>query len=239
MEKIKLWFLNRKIIFITILIIILVSSLIYYFMFYKQDNTIEIINDIIETNTIIEIKEEVEEEKEISYISVDIKGYINKPGVYKIDDSIDYRINDLITLAGGLKKDADTSILNLSTKLKDEMVIIIYSKEEIKNFIETINTTKTKLKICETQSIINDACIKEKDLDNTKTIIEEPKEQIININEATKEQLMEIPGIGESKANSIIQYRNENGQFNSIEDIKNVSGIGDKFFEQIKDYITV
>lgn len=238
MEKIKLWFLNRKIIFITILIILLAASLIYYFMFYKQDNTIEIISNNIETNTIIEIKEE-KEEKEISYISVDIKGYINKPGVYKFDDSIDYRINDLITLAGGLKKDADTSILNLSTKLKDEMVIIIYSKDEIKNFIETINTTKTKLKICETQSIINDACIKEKDLDNTKTIIEEIKEQIININEATKEQLMEIPGIGESKANSIIQYRNENGQFNSIEDIKNVSGIGDKFFEQIKDYITV
>lgn len=93
MEKIKLWFLNRKIIFITILIILLAASLIYYFMFYKQDNTIEIISNNIETNTIVEIKEEIEE-KEISYISVDIKGYINKPGVYKIDDSIDYRIND-------------------------------------------------------------------------------------------------------------------------------------------------
>ena len=233
MDKIKLWILNRKTSFIVISILIIIFISLYIYINNKNTiNQVEIINDYIETNTIIEeIKEEI-----IEYISVDIKGYINKPGVYKVDKSKDYRINDLISIAGGLKKNADTSLLNLSTKLKDEMVIIIYSKDEISNFIETINNTKNKLKICETQSIINDACIKEIDIiNNTDSVIQEK----ININEASKEVLMTIPGIGESKANSIIDYRNNNGNFNTIEDIKNVSGIGDKFFEQIKEYITI
>ena len=61
---------------------------------------------------------------------------------------------------------------------------------------------------------------------------------LISINTASLEELKTLPGIGESKANSIIKYR-ETSSFNTIEDIKNVSGIGESLFEKIKDYITV
>jgi competence protein ComEA len=81
----------------------------------------------------------------------------------------------------------------------------------------------------------NDACIKEEN--NTDIKVEDEK-KLINLNNALKEELMNIPGIGESKAKSIIEYRNKN-KFITIEDIKNVSGIGDSVFEKIKGYITI
>ena len=68
---------------------------------------------------------------------------------------------------------------------------------------------------------------------------ETQEEKAVNINESTKEDLENIPGIGASKADAIIKYREENGPFNSIEDIKNVTGIGDSLYEKIKNYITV
>ena len=101
-----------------------------------------------------------------------------------------------------------------------------------------INFEKTKEKENEIQStciqpnenaLKNDACITPTDKPNGK----------ISINNASKEELMNLPGIGESKAISIIKYREENGNFATIEDIKNVSGIGDSLFDKIKDYITV
>lgn len=124
---------------------------------------------------------------------------------------------DAINLAGGFTKNAYTDNINLSKKLNNEMVIIVGNKKDY--------TSSTTVKV------INDALIKEEKKDNT-------NKALVNINTASKEELMTITGIGESKANSIIEYRNKT-KFNSIEDIKNISGIGDKFFEQIKNYITV
>lgn len=192
----------------------------------------------------------------IEYIYVDIKGYVNKPGVYKVEKNGNKRIQDLITLAGGLKKDADTSIINLSTKLKDEMVVIIYSKKELDDFVKTKETLNNKVDICEKEEVKNDACICEDDINNNfdsdNSNNEENKDNSqnnnpnnnetnskVNINTASKELLMTLSGIGESKANAIITYRNEVGLFLTIEDIKNVSGIGDSAFEKIKDSITV
>jgi competence protein ComEA len=146
---------------------------------------------------------------------VDVKGEVKNPNVYMVSEGM--LVIDAINLAGGFTKNAYTDNINLSKKLNNEMVIIVGNKKDY--------TTSTTIKV------INDALIKEEKKDNT-------NKALVNINTASKEELMTITGIGESKANSIIEYRNKT-KFNSIEDIKNISGIGDKFFEQIKNYITV
>ena len=156
---------------------------------------------------------------------VDIKGSVKKPGVYRVSDGM--IVNDLINKAGGLTKNAYTKNINLASKLKEGMVVYIYSKSEI-------NKTNT------TNKIINDVtCTTEviKYEDNTITTTTEVS-GLLNINTATKEQLMTLTGIGESKAIAIIDYRNKT-PFNKIEDIMNISGIGESAFAKIKDSITV
>ena len=138
------------------------------------------------------------------------------------------RINDLIVKAGGLLKDADTSTINLSKKLEDEMIIIIYSKSEIANFTKTQDDLRKRLEICENK-LKNDACIKEK---------ESTSNGKININEASVNELQELNGIGKSKAEAIIEYRNKT-RFKSIDEIMNVDGIGESLFASIKENITV
>lgn len=165
---------------------------------------------------------------------VDIKGSINNPGVYEIECT--KRIIDVINLAGGLTDNADTTILNLSKKVKDEMYIIVYSNDQIKEYKEKLLPAKEIIKEVEEKIIcpdsINDACEKTNN-SKSETIISGK----VNINIATKEELMTLPGIGESKADKIIEYRKSN-MFNSIDDIKNISGIGESIFTKIKDNIT-
>jgi competence protein ComEA len=156
----------------------------------------------------------------INTFYVDIKGSVNKPGVYKVDDQM--IVNDLIKLAGGLTKNAYTKNINLATKLKEGMVVYVYSKNEL------TNTTSTT-------TILNDAYYS---YETTTTSSEVKVSGKVNINTATKEELMTVSGIGESKAIAIIDYR-KNNKFNSIEDIMNVSGIGESLFAKIKEYITV
>ena len=187
----------------------------------------------IKTEPEVSEKEE-KKEKEIKVL-VDVKGEVNTPGVYDLTDN--NTVMDAINKAGGLTKNSDTSNLNLSKKLEDEMVIIVYSKSEIKKMEEP----KVQCPPC------NDACIKEEDekakLDTSKET--ESKEESktvtgkVNINSATASELQSLNGIGEAKAKAIIEYREKNGNFEKIEDIKNVSGIGDSVYEKIKDNITV
>ena len=181
--------------------------------------------------TIIKKEEKTNEKKEKveteNKVIIDIKGEIVNPGVYELNDK--NNVNDAINMAGGLTKNSDTSNINLSKKLSDEMVIIVYSKKEIENF------KKEKEITCPP---CNNACINKSD--EKAKIAEEAKNQNekININSATIEELLQLNGIGESKANAIIEYRTKNGDFKTIEDIKNVSGIGEAAFEKIKDQIT-
>jgi competence protein ComEA len=177
-------------------------------------------------------KNQEKTDKMIKY-NVDIKGAIKKPGVYQLNSNL--TINDAINEAGGLTKDADTSLINLAKKITDEMVIIVYTKEEVKNS----NLVKTVIKVVEKEcvcpNIENDGCLNDQIKDN---ITNKENSELININTATKEELQKINGIGESKANSIVKYREANGNFKSIEEIKNVEGIGDNLYETIKIYIT-
>ena len=229
--------LIRKYKFIlAILLIITITIIIVINKEKLMDNS-----DYIVTTSDIEIEEEI---NIASKIYVDIKGAIKNPGVYEVDS--DMIVNDVIKLAGGLNDNADTSIINLAKRVNDGDLIIIYTKEEVKNSNIKDTVVKVVDKECVCPNIQNDACIntkindnitnKEEDNNSTNKSDETAK---ININTATKDELMNLSGIGESKADAIINYRKENGNFKKIEDIKNVDGIGDAVYEKIKNNISI
>ena len=179
-------------------------------------------------------KEVVESKPEM--IKVDIKGAILKPGLYELEAGS--RVQDVLEKSGGLNVDADTSMINLSKVLEDEMVVIIYTKDEIQALEEGNTTIKYIEKECICPSIENDACI-EKSEGSMDDAINGESTSLVSLNHATLEELMTLPGIGEVKAQAILDYREESGNFNTIEELKNVKGIGDSTFEKLKDYITI
>ena len=222
MDYYKLKVLNNKKKIMIIIVLLLLVGILAYYWFNDSDE------DVLVNNT---LGAALEKEESITRdIIVDIKGYVEKPGVYSFSDKDNARINDLIIKAGGLKKDADTSMINLSKKLEDEMTIVIYSKNEITNYIKTQDELKKKLELCESK-IKNNACIEEK-------VEEKVSNKKINLNSASLSELMELSGIGESKAKAIIEYRKKS-KFKTIEDIMKVDGIGESLFNSIKESITV
>lgn len=160
---------------------------------------------------------------EIDRIIIDIKGEVVYPGVYEIDNNT--RIIDAINMAGGLTLDADTSGINLSSKIRDEDVIIIYSNNKDSEYYKDKKIDNKN----DNFSVEDDGNNKNNDKDEI---------VLIDINTATSEELCSLPGIGEVKAKKIIEYRKKS-RFNTIEDIMNVSSIGEKLFESIKAYIKV
>lgn len=181
------------------------------------------------TEEIIETKDI--EPKEVM-IKVDVKGAVLNPGVYELPD--ESRVSDAILKAGGLRSDADTSMINLGKKLVDEMVLIIYTQEEIEKLKKGNTIIQYIDKECVCPSIKNDGCIEEE-----KTESNHNTSSKISINHATLKELMTLDGIGESKAKAIIEYRGTNGPFQSLSDLTKVSGIGASTYEKIKDQITL
>lgn len=252
MEKLyELYERYRDYILSLFLLIIIISSEV--FMYYK-------LNDVIEKNSRIKTeekhilkdnKQEEKDKKELLY--VDVKGEVLTPGVYSFEKG---RVIDAVNKAGGITEKADTSINNLGKKLVDEMVIIIYSKTEVKKMMRVIEKKKKAIEKCN-EITSNNSCITENDItfnENDKKISSgtnktkstnnnsskntNKSSSKISINNASKKELMTLSGIGESKAKNIIDYRNKN-KFNDISEIKNVKGIGDSIFEKIKDNITI
>lgn len=212
---------------ITILLFII---LICYFSYLKKIlNQEKYVNISNQEEQIIKEDNNIEEEvQEICHI--DIKGAVKKPGVYQIN--CNSTVNDAIKSAEGLTNEADTSVINLAKKIKDEMVIIIYTKEEVKNSNIVDTVIKVVEQECVCPNIENDGCINNEINDNIGN-----ENNQININNATLDDLMTLPGIGEGKAKSIIEYRDKIGQFETIEDLLEVNGIGNALYEQIKIYI--
>ncbi|WP_296113699.1 DUF655 domain-containing protein [uncultured Anaerococcus sp.] len=150
-----------------------------------------------------------------SEMKVYISGEVINSGVYDIIEGD--RLDDLVKKAGGFTEKADLDSINLALRLEDQMKIYIPNIDENQNI--NINNSNPS------QGVVS------QDMDlsgNSK----------INLNFASKEELMTLPNIGEKRAQAILEYRQEK-KFEKIEDIKNVSGIGDKFFESMKDLITV
>lgn len=218
---------------ITIIIIVL---LIVSFVAIKNKLNSE--KYVLDTNnnkdelTIINSETDFSKNKQ-TLCNVDIKGAVSNPGVYSVECS--KTINDIISLAGGLTDNANTSVNNLAKKVADEMVIIIYTDEEIKNSNIVDTVIKYIDKECTCPNIKNDGCINDKITEEIGT----GTSDIININTASLEEFQKLSGIGASKAEAIIKYREKVGKFKSIDELLEVDGIGEKLYEEIKDSITV
>lgn len=213
-----------------VITIFLFMLIIFYIVFVKV-NLKSKEKNLVDNQVVINEVEKVEVDLKDDLVYVDIKGAVKKPGVYKINS--DKKIIDVITIAGGLMENANTDNINLSKKVTDEMVIIIYTDEEVKNSNVVDTVIKVIDKECVCPNIQNDGCINTEINDSITNV-----NKTININTATLEELMSINGLGEAKAKAIIKYREENGYFKIIDDLLNVSGIGEALFEKIKEYIT-
>lgn len=208
---------KRMLLMISIILFLLFAR----FLFPKEEEIIE-----------EPLLEEIETSIQHNMIQVDIKGAVKNPGVYQMGS--DSRVQDVIEKSGGLLENAFLNTINLSKKLEDEMVIIIYTKEEINQFLENETRTLKQENTCICPKIINDVCI-----EKTITNKEVTNSKKISLNQGTKEDFESLTGIGSSKAEAIIKYREEHGKFEDIEEIKNVSGIGEATFEKIKDNLTL
>lgn len=168
----------------------------------------------------------------IDNIKVEIKGAVINPGVYTLNK--DSTISELVKKASGLESNADISVTNMAKRLEDEDVVIIYSKDEINEMKKGNTSVKYVDKECMCPMINNVSLFDEAVTNLDGIIIDTGK---VSLNSATKEELMTLPGIGESKANLIIEYRENNNGFKTIEEIMNVKGIGKSMYEKIKGYI--
>ena len=163
--------------------------------------------------------EEVNKTESIEVVVVYVCGAVNNPGVYELPGGS--RMDDAVCAAGGFSEDADMTYVNLAAKVSDGL----------KLQIPTVQETADEAQVRKIDSF---------DGDNIAlSSAESDGGGLININTASREQLVTLPGIGDGIAGKIIKYRDENGSFKSIEDIMKVSGIKDKLFSKIKDHITV
>lgn len=215
----KDWFVSHK--YYVVAAVIIAFGCGYYFFIY-QPSTIsnQSISKLEKNNQSNSEQIKMNEQqpqpqhKSTEMIMIDIKGEIKKPGVYQ--SSQGERVIDVIKRAGGLTDKADESQINFAAHVQDEMVINVPSKGQ-----EGSNPP--------TSSPSSSTTANSSGLNTNK----------INLNRADESELQNLPGIGPSKATAIITFRNENGPYQSIDDLKKVTGIGDKTFEKLKESITV
>lgn len=204
LRKIKAIVIKYKVIVICMVILI---SIITIYRYIKNDNDIINISNVYKDKETNKEEEEIDNEKDKKKIVVHIDGQVINKGVYTIDS--EYRLNDLVNLAGGLTNEADISKINLAKKLTDGEKIYIYA------IGESVKTNQ------ESENLNSEASGK------------------ININTASKNELKTLPGIGDATADKIIQYRDNNGEFVDIQDIQKVNGIGESKYKNIEDLICI
>lgn len=212
----------------------LVIILIIIYIFTKDNDNIIYSNYnslYLEEN---EIKENSVEEVG-NIICVYVTGEVNNSSVVELKEGA--RVADAIEKAGGLTDSGEVKDLNLAYKLKDGEKLYIPSLDEVieskenNTIIQYISSAIVNNSISNNNASVSDTEFIENDNNNTN--------ELININNCTQTELETLEGIGPSTAQKIIEYRKENGPFRVIEDIKNVSGIGDAKYEGIKDKICV
>ena len=180
------------------------------FWMSRQGEEVEEVAPSLSETTIL--PQEVEDKTTVStVIYVDVKGEVHHPGVYQMKS--ENRVKDLIEAAGGFTPLADDQKLNLAQLLEDQMVIVVPKKgEEVNSELAQAPTSQKK---------------------------EVGKEGKVNINTATVEELKTLKGIGEKKAEAIIEYRKKNGSFKNKEELMKVRGIGKKLYESFQERVIV
>jgi competence protein ComEA len=209
----KDWVYEHKL-YVIITAIIALAAIFYFFEEGKSSDTN--IENIV-PQEIQEEKDAPQPQKQIQEtisIMVDVKGQVKLPGVYS--SSQGERVIDVINRAGGLTENADESQVNFAQHVQDAMVIYIPAKGEEGIALPPGSTGNT-----------------------SETTGGSSNQAKINLNKADENELQNLPGIGPSKAAAILEYRETNGQFKNVEDLKNISGIGEKTFDKLKDLITV
>jgi competence protein ComEA len=205
-------------IYVTIITIIMMVS--YYFVIYTPTpQGVVLVREPIEEQYIIETKEHTQvyvqqyTQNQLQKIKVHITGEVINPGVYEL--YYGSRVINVVELAGGSTYRADLDKINLAGVVTDGQQIRIPKIGEINQGNSTTDSTYVQNNYNETAS------------------------GIININTATREQLITLPNIGPARADTIISHREINGPFRQIEDIKDVGGIGMAIFESLRMLITV
>ena len=160
---------------------------------------------------IIDNEEELTDNTPNSMITVYVSGEVNKPGLIQIDSNA--RVSDAITACGNFTPLADKNAINLAQKLSDGTHIQVPT---IKNSANTTSSTN-----------------------NSSNSPNDKSNDLVNINTATKEELDTLPGVGPATAEKILNYRQEHGNFQSIEELKNVKGIGEAKFNKLQDKISI
>ena len=205
---------KKQKIILSIIAVLVAIGIIYFINNKNQTNNIELDENILVSNQ--NTKQMSQDTEKI--VIVHITGSVKNPGIVKLKEGS--RIEDAIVAAGGLTENADISNVNLAYVLDDGTKIKIPNLDD-----EDIGDEDVVLKD-RGEGII------QKDEKTTNT-------NIVNINKATENELSTLPGIGNSLATRIVEYRKQNGNFKTIEDIKNVSGIGESKFANIKDFISI
>jgi len=193
----------------SVLFVCLIIGMGLFWMSRQGEEVEEAATSLAETTI---LPQEVEDKTTVStVIYVDVKGEIHHPGVYQM--KAENRVKDLIEAAGGFTPLADDQKLNLAQLLEDQMVIVVPKKgEEVNSEVAQAPTSQKK---------------------------EVGKEGKVNINTATVEELKTLKGIGEKKAEAIIEYRKKNGSFKNKEELMKVRGIGKKLYESFQERVIV
>lgn len=193
-------------------IVILITLLVgIYLMVNKEAQVDTTMWEETSLTTTAEVATDATKERAETMIYVDIKGAVKVPGIYQLKNQ--QRIWDALALAGGVSEEADTTQVNYAQKVKDQMIIYVPKKgESVAQSLETLQESAPA---------------------------QQNQEEKINLNTATEAELQTISGIGAKKAQEIIRFRDEQGPFKTVEELKNVSGIGEKTVERLKDMLTV
>lgn len=209
---------KQKIIIISIIIVLIIVGIYVYNIRFSEDINENTNENQLNTSFVENILEKDDKNKEII---VHITGAVKKNGIVKLKDGA--RIYDAIEMAGGSTDDADLSKINLAYVLEDGQKVYIPKIGEINQ--ENAEEEYITFEYGNNKNIIQD--------------YNKGGNEKVNINTANQTELETLPGIGTATAEKIIDYRNKNGKFSSIEDIQNVKGIGDAKYENIKESICV
>ena len=213
LEKIK----QYKLALVIALIGVVISGFMMLQREQKQENNIQQLMEqtsYSSSSTTEKSKQRSENDqgdKNEGMVTVDVKGAVKKPGVYQLKSSS--RVHDALLKAGGMTDEADLKSINQAQKLVDEAVVYVAKVGE--NVVDV--TTNT----------------------NASSATSQAKSGLVNLNTATEADFQTISGIGQKRAQDIIAYREANGKFKSVDDLKNVTGIGAKTLEKLKEYVTV
>ena len=222
-------FNKKQKIVLVILAIAVILGICYYV--YAKDGDFSSMEELQVEESLQENSEEAKEtnKENEENIVVHISGAVEQEGIVEL--KVNSRVADAIEKAGGLKDDANTNDINLAYVLEDGMKIYIPNKQE----------TEEKQTITKESGVIEENTAQETTQKTSQTTVNKTNSNTkkVNITTALQTELETLPGIGPSIATKIITYRKENGGFKTIEDIKEVSGIGESKFNNIKDLITV